>query len=1120
MGPWRLTHQLGRGGMGVVWEASGPSGVVALKMLHPHLSSAKGVMARFLREAEVGRLIEHKNVVRTLDAGQSVLAGTTVSWLAMERVTGRTLAQELDANGPLNETICWELARQMADALAEIHRHRVVHRDVKPGNVLVDEGGRFLLMDLGVARVMDEALKLSQTGMFIGSVRYAAPEQFSGNHDLDGRADQYALGATLYHVATGKCPFAGRTLPELFAQKMQGAPPAMHTVAPHLSKRLEVLVARMLARDATRRLPNMGAVQDAIARRESMPLSLDTTVMEASIGVQGLPLYSDAFIGRAPELEALRDALSTARLLTLVGPGGTGKTRLATTFAKRFADDWGGGVWFASLTEARSEIGICRAVARTMEVQLGADPVVHVGRAIRGRGRALVILDNFEQVVPFARATVAQWLESAPNAVFLVTSREALAIGGEQMMHVEPLPLPTDSTPHGDAVALFEARARQAQPAFRVDEDNADDVATLVRALDGLPLAIELAASRIRLMPPVVLVSRLDDRFKFLRSTRRDLEARQATLRGTLDWSWDLLEPWARAAFVQCGIFDGGFTLDAAEEVLDLSGFADAPWPMDAVQALVDKSLLRVLEGARFGMFQSIHAYAAERLEALDDADLEGRHGRYYAQYGGASWMASLSLAGGVERYRVMSEELDNLVVACRRAIGRQDAAVATDTAIAASAVLSADGPITAAIDLGEAALAIVEDTEDRVRLLNRHGQAVRTQGRFPDALVLFDEAVRLARPGTLLAANAQGHRGTTRSFLGQLDEAESDLNSAIDRLEALGEKGRRAVYLDGLSNVAGHRGQNDLRYALSREALAVYRAIGDVRGQAVNLCNLGNDLTTDNRDGEALEALEEAVQTAGTVRLLTLVGQATANIGVIHLRRGRLLVANDYLTEGLHHARRIGNRTVEGYALVGRGEVSWEAGATANAERDLQRAADLGVDCGVRILTTHALLWLARIARSQERFETERSHLEGAWSHATTFDDGTMRAVIRAERAHGLRRKQELDAAKRELEAALQESSGQDSPHLRAVLEGEYAIHFLQCGDPARAIGHATDAVAGLDELGAELAAARARTVLARALHPYDPTGAYAVSMEASGWAKGVELPLDSRLWLEIVGG
>ena len=415
-----------------------------------------------------------------------------------------------------------------------------------------------------------------------------------------------------------------------------------------------------------------------------------------------LPGERDAFVGRTAELRALAARLDVgARLLTVLGPGGTGKTRFVRRYGWSWLGDWPGGVYFCDLSEARSLDGILFAVGSTLDVPLGKDePATQLGHAIASRGRCLVILDNFEQVVEHAPVTLGRWLDRAAEAAFVVTSRERLHLPGEEIFTIEPLPLDKE------AIDLFAARARAQKPDFVVDDTNRAAVAEVVRLLDGLPLAIELAAARVRVLSPAQLVERMRDRFHLLTGVR-GASARQATLKAAIDWSWDLLTPWEQAALAQCAVFEGGFTLEAAEALLELSDLPDARPAIDVVQALVDKSLLRTwvpaaqgrydVEEPYFGMYVSVREYAWEKLKASGPAAEEAaetRHGKYFACFGTEEALEALFRHGGGRRRRALALELDNLVAACRRAVGRGDGNVAVATYRAAWEVVELQGPL------------------------------------------------------------------------------------------------------------------------------------------------------------------------------------------------------------------------------------------------------------------------------------------------------------------------------------------------------------------------------------------------------------------------------------------
>jgi predicted ATPase/class 3 adenylate cyclase len=343
-----------------------------------------------------------------------------------------------------------------------------------------------------------------------------------------------------------------------------------------------------------------------------------------------LPAQRNAFFGRTRELRELADRVAgEQRLVTLMGPGGTGKSRLSLEFARRWRGDWPGGTWFCELEDVATADELVAAVARIAGVRLeGGDAVAWVGTMLAEREPTLFLLDTFEQLVDHA-AVIGRWIALAPNTAWVVSSRERLQLDAEHVVRLEALRVPAEGASIAailtcEAVQLFATRARAASARFTLDARTAPAVGTLVRLLDGMPLAIELAAARAPVMSADKMVKRMSQRFKLLASKRRGVNRRQATLRGAIDWSWDLIEPHERLALAQCAVFRGGFTLEAAEAVLDLDAWDDAPWPVDVVQGLVDKSLLRTMEARGpdrvdldeplLGMYQSIRDYADEKL--------------------------------------------------------------------------------------------------------------------------------------------------------------------------------------------------------------------------------------------------------------------------------------------------------------------------------------------------------------------------------------------------------------------------------------------------------------------------------------------------------------------------
>jgi len=762
-----------------------------------------------------------------------------------------------------------------------------------------------------------------------------------------------------------------------------------------------------------------------LKRRESLaaapataPERLESGVRERS-GATNLTHPPTRLVGRRRELSELRTLVVEHRMVTVLGPPGVGKTRLATELALGLLDEYGkaGGVWRVDLTEASDADAVASAVARTLGLGVvggGATLQSAIGAALAGRGRSLVVLDAAEGgVAPLGRA-LAEWLGAAPDVRWIVTSRVRVGIEGEAVLDLPPLAT-TSSSGAPDAVWLFVDRARGATADLVLDERTSRDILELVRRLDGLPLAIELAAARTRVLTPAQLLDQESRRFDLLGSSGQHPDPRHATLRAAIDASWELLEPWQKHALAQASVFAGGFDLDAAEAVVDLSAYAGAHTVLEALQALRDRSLLTATTSTddpgrlRFSMYGSLRERARERLLDLggrDDAVL--RHARHYAAVGGA-WAERYDAAGSREAMAWLVRETDNLLVAHRRmsSRGAAGAELALGTALALDPVLAAVGPGTLRVGLLDAALAAAgEATCDhglRGRALQARADAHRLLGHVNEATSDAQAALELAtRHGDRPAVGRILRDVATLALMqGKLVEGKAllDRACAIDRETGQRREEGRALGL--LGGVSALEGRLDVAWSTLERAIAVHREVSDLRWEATNTGNLAVVAHDAGRLAEARMQCDRALtlcREAGNRRLeAEVLGLRAA---VAH-EEGRIDEARELYAHSLAMHGEVGNRRAEGALLGYQGMLLAEVDDFEGARATYGRALTVLRQCRDRPTEALVLGALAAVEARDGCIASARAALAHATECLTGNDEPRSRAALQLWRGH-----------------------------------------------------------------------------------------------------------------------
>ena len=709
-----------------------------------------------------------------------------------------------------------------------------------------------------------------------------------------------------------------------------------------------------------------------------------------------LPVPFSSLVGREAEIERaialLR--LDTIQLLTLVGPGGVGKSRLALAVAERAARAFGGRVWFVPLAEIREPRLVLSAIAQAVGVREAEGDDLLAGIAARLAERdTLLVLDNLEQVLGVAPA-IGHLLSACPRLKIVATSRASLSVRGEQELPVEPLA--TEA-----AIELFVQRAQQVRPSFVLTDDNAATVAEVVRRLDGLPLAIELAAARTTILSPSALLSRLDHALAILTAGPRDLPSRQRTLAAAIAWSYDLLDSAERRFFTWLGVFAGGFTLEAAEAVgrgVEESGSREERDPLlassalDLVASLLDKSLvLREItpSGDRFRLLETVRAYALERLAAGgEEANVRRSHADYFHAF--VPDLASAGLEAS-ERVAKLDTERDNLRAALGWALAGGDPALGISLALRLWRYWYLRGTWTEGRKWLATALSLDRAVTEaaRINLLHGIGALSFALGDYATAAARLDESLALAR--------AAGETGKVAAILvsyANLDRERGEIGAAAARLEealtlyrAAHEAEAVARVLSDLGVLARRRGAVARAAELLDEAMALQRQSGDKAGLSKTLHGVAATRRLLGDPAGARVALEEARLIHRELGARSNEAYALNNLA--NLAAG----AEDYPAEIAHYEaalaifQEIGEAAGEGLVLLNLSAALWNAGDRARAFEAARASLTRNRPLGRPLLLALGLLAMADHAAAAGAWELA-ARLHGAGEAALAVSD------------------------------------------------------------------------------------------------------------------------------------
>jgi predicted ATPase len=956
IGHYEIISQIGAGGMGEVYSArdSRLNRLVALKILHKEVAANAERLLRFEREARAVSALNHPNILTIYDFAED----GGLHFLASEYVKGETLRERLN-RAPLNVLEALEISIQIASALQAAHEAGIIHRDIKPENIMIRDDGYAKVLDFGLAKLTEEEpaddlaatrrQAQTQPGMIMGTASYMSPEQARGRA-LDARTDVFSFGAVLFEMLARRQLFTGETINHIIVAVLENEPPPLSRFVNDYPLEIERIVKKCLAKAPESRyqttrdlLTDLKRLQkrlefEAELQRNAPAASqaqIDTQVFETGALTifdekspaeppNNLSLETSPLVGREKEIGEIKNLLrqNNVRLLTLTGIGGTGKTRLSQAVARELLADFADGVFFIELSAITDAELVASTVAQTLGVkETGAAPILETLKDyLRGR-QIFLVMDNFEQVTS-AAPQVAEMLAAAPHLKILVTSRTLLHLSLEREFAVPPLALPEDAAALSaeevakyEAVKLFVERAQSAKANFVLTAENSRAVAEICARLDGLPLAIELAAARARILSPAAILSKLENRLQLLTGGAADLPERQQTMRGAVAWSYDLLEPHEKRLFETLSVFAGGFTFEAAEAVcenyelkntnheLNKSKIPNPKSPisvLDDLTSLVDKSLVVAKEQPdgemRFRMLEVVREFAAESLET-GGADEAAR--RAHAEY-------FLALAEEAEKHLKgknsvkwldqLEEEHDNLRAALRWLL-QNDVKSAARLAAAARLFWLLHSHLTEGRDWLERALENVRHdatVDARFSLLNMLGTLARFQGDYEAGRRTYRELLRAGE-----AAKDFWHIAEANSGLGSIAYQEGDFATARKFIE---------------------------------ESLKISREMDEKYGIAAALNSLGDIARTEGDYAAARQLFEESLAISRSLGIKQFICAILANLGAVTFGEGDFAAARRHFSEALATAQELGNRAIISLSLDGFAALAAERGEAEQA--------------------------------------------------------------------------------------------------------------------------------------------------------------------------------------------